>query len=205
MSSTDYKSLMPHDLQRYALTGLVNKVGLDKSLVDYICMGTVIQEVKTSNIAREAALGAGFSDRIPSHTVTMACISANQAITTCLGMMSMGVYDVCIAGGVEFMSDVPIRHSRKMRQLMLSANKAKTFGAKMNLLAKIRPDFLAPELPAIAEFSTNETMGHSADRLAATFGVTRREQDEFAVASHAKAKEAQEKGLLSDIIPVKVP
>ena len=46
--------------------------------------------MKTSNIAREAALGAGFSDRIPAHTVTMACISANQAITTCLGMMSQG-------------------------------------------------------------------------------------------------------------------
>ena len=77
------------------------------------------------------------------------------------------------------MSDVPIRHSRKMRNLMMSSTKAKTFGAKMNLLAKIRPDFLAPELPAIAEFSTNETMGHSADRLAATFGVTRKEQDDF--------------------------
>ena len=49
-----------------------------------------LQEVKTSNIAREAALGAGFSDRIPAHTVTMACISANQAITTCLGMMHQG-------------------------------------------------------------------------------------------------------------------
>ena len=69
-SGSDYKSLMPHDLQRYALTGLVNKTGIDKSLVDYFCMGTVIQEVKTSNIAREAALGAGFSDRIPAHTVT---------------------------------------------------------------------------------------------------------------------------------------
>ena len=45
--------------------------------------GTVIQEVKTSNIAREAALGAGFSQKTPAHTVTMACISANQAITTC--------------------------------------------------------------------------------------------------------------------------
>ena len=77
------------------------------------------------------------------------------------------------------MSDVPIRHSRKMRNLMMSSTKAKTFGAKMNLLAQIRPDFLAPELPAIAEFSTNETMGHSADRLAATFGVTRKEQDDF--------------------------
>ena len=54
---------------------------------------------------------------------------------------------------------------------MLSANKAKTVGAKLGLLAKLRPDYLAPELPAIAEFSTNETMGHSADRLAATFGV----------------------------------
>jgi len=120
-------------------------------------------------------------------------------------MMAMGVYDVCIAGGVEFMSDVPIRHSRKMRQLMLSANKAKTAGAKLSLLAKIRPDYLAPELPAIAEFSTNETMGHSADRLAAAFGVTRQEQDDFARRSHEMAKGAQEKGLLSDVVPVKVP
>lgn len=44
--------------------------------------GTVIQEVKTSNIAREAALAAGYSDKIPAHTVTMACISSNVAITT---------------------------------------------------------------------------------------------------------------------------
>lgn len=63
--------------------GLVTKIGLDKSVVDYIVMGTVIQEVKTSNVAREAALGAGFSDKTPAHTVTMACISSNQSITTC--------------------------------------------------------------------------------------------------------------------------
>jgi len=205
MSGTDYKSLMPHDLQRYAMIGLVNKLGLDKSLVDYICMGTVIQEVKTSNIAREASLGAGFSDRIPSHTVTMACISSNQAITTCLGLINAGVYDVCLAGGVEFMSDVPIRHSRKMRQLLMKVPKAKTLGAKLSLLGEIRPNFLAPELPAIAEFSTNETMGHSADRLAATFGVTRQEQDDFARRSHQMAADARDKGYLTDIIPVKTP
>merc|ERR1712156_213445 len=182
-----------------SLTGLVNKTGIDKNLVDYICTGTVIQEVKTSNIAREAALGAGFSDRIPAHTVTMACISSNQAITTCLGLMSQGVYDVCIAGGVEFMSDVPIRHSRKMRSLMLEANKAKTTGRMLGLLSKIRMDHLKPELPAIAEFSTGETMGHSADRLAATFGVTRQEQDDFARRSHGNADKAQKDGNLSDV------
>lgn len=55
---------------------------MDKNLVEYIVYGTVIQEVKTANIAREAALTAGFSDKTPAHTVTMACISSNQAITT---------------------------------------------------------------------------------------------------------------------------
>lgn len=57
-------------------------MNLDKDQVDYIVMGTVIQEVKTSNIAREASLGAGYSLKTPAHTVTMACISSNVALTT---------------------------------------------------------------------------------------------------------------------------
>ena len=74
------------------------------------------------------------------------------------------------------MSDVPIRHSRKMRQWMLASQKMKTPAKMLGHLSKLRPAFLTPELPAIAEFSTNETMGHSADRLAATFAVSRLEQ-----------------------------
>uniref|UniRef100_A0A7N8X1Y5 Trifunctional enzyme subunit beta, mitochondrial n=1 Tax=Mastacembelus armatus TaxID=205130 RepID=A0A7N8X1Y5_9TELE len=82
MSGTTYTDLMPHDLARAALQGLLNRTGIPKDAVDYIVYGTVIQEVKTSNVAREAALGAGFSDKVPAHTVTMACISSNQAMTT---------------------------------------------------------------------------------------------------------------------------
>ena len=63
-------------------SGLIRKVGCEPSAIDYVTIGTVIQEVKTSNIAREAMLGAGFSDRTPAHTVTMACISSNAAIAT---------------------------------------------------------------------------------------------------------------------------
>merc|ERR1719449_28489 len=136
----------------------------------------------------------------------MACISANQAITTGMGLIASGQCDTIVAGGVEFMSDVPIRHSRKMRKIMLDSQRAKTFGAKMGLLQRaLSPAAWAPELPAVAEFSTNETMGHSADRLAAAFGVSRAEQDDFARRSHMMAKDAQEKGLLSDVVPVKVP
>ena len=73
---------MPHDLARAALSGLLHRTSVPKDVVDYIIFCTVIQEVKTSNVAREAALGAGFSDKTPAHTVTMACISSNQAMTT---------------------------------------------------------------------------------------------------------------------------
>ncbi|XP_063087348.1 trifunctional enzyme subunit beta, mitochondrial isoform X1 [Cavia porcellus] len=205
LSGTSYKDLMPHDLARAALLGLLHRTSIPKEVVDYITFGTVIQEVKTSNVAREAALGAGFSDKTPAHTVTMACISSNQAMTTAVGLIASGQYDVVVAGGVELMSDVPIRHSRKMRKMMLDFNKAKTLGQRLSLLSKFRLNFLSPELPAVAEFSTSETMGHSADRLAAAFAVSRREQDEYALRSHSLAKKAQDEGLLSDVVPFKVP
>uniref|UniRef100_A0A7N6F6M1 Trifunctional enzyme subunit beta, mitochondrial n=1 Tax=Anabas testudineus TaxID=64144 RepID=A0A7N6F6M1_ANATE len=186
-------------------TGLLNRTGIPKDAVDYIVYGTVIQEVKTSNVAREAALGAGFSDKIPAHTVSMACISSNQAMTTAAGLIAAGQSDTIVAGGVEFLSDVPIRHSREMRKIMLSVNKTKTFGQRLGLIGKLRLSHFSPELPAVAEFSTGETMGHSADRLAAAFGVSRAEQDEFAARSHTLAKKAQDSGLLQDVISFKVP
>jgi acetyl-CoA acyltransferase len=204
MSGTQYSKLMPHELARHSLLSLLRKTGIDKELIDYIIYGTVIQEVKTSNIAREAALAAGFSNKTPAHTVTMACISSNQAITTGIGLIATGTYETVVAGGVEFMSDVPIRHSRKMRSLMLKSTKAKTPLQKLSLLASIRPDFFVPELPAVAEFSSGETMGHSADRLAAAFKTSRAEQDEYALRSHTVAKEAQDKGYLTDLVPFKV-
>jgi len=65
--------------------------------------------------------------------------------------------------------------------------------------------FLMPELPAVAEFSTNEVMGHSADRLCTAFNVSRTEQDDFARRTHSLAKKAQQDGNLSDLVPFKVP
>lgn len=102
--------------------------------------------MKTSNIAREALLAAGYNEHTPGHTVTMACISSNVAMTTGVGLIHSGVYDTIVAGGVEFMSDVPIRHSRAMRSLMLKANKAKTPMQKLGLLASIRGKHFIPDV-----------------------------------------------------------
>ncbi|KAK2855977.1 hypothetical protein Q5P01_004712 [Channa striata] len=205
VSGTSFADLMPHDLARESLLGLLERTGIRKDAVDYIIYGTVIQDVQTSNVAREAALTAGFCDKIPAHTVSMACISSNQAITTAIGLIAGGQCDGVVAGGVELLSDVPIRHSRKMRKTMMSLNKAKTLGQRLSLIGSIRPAHLMPELPSVVEFSTNEAMGHSGDRLAAAFGVSRKEQDEYALRSHSLAKKAQDEGLLVDVFAFKVP
>lgn len=202
-SGSAFKDHMAHDLQRAAIAGLVERVGIAESEIDHLISGTVLQEPKTSNIAREASLGANLSDRIPSHTTTLACISSNAAMAQASNMIQSGNADVVIAGGVESMSDPPIRFSQKLRKKMFASTKIKSFGGKLGLLKGIGLKDLAPELPAIAEFSTGEIMGQSADRLASAFGVTRQEQDAFALRSHTKAQEAQDKGILEkDIVPV---
>ena len=71
MTSTIYEDQLAVDLQRLAYQGLITKTALDKSDVDYVLAGTVIQEVKTSNIAREAAINAGFPSSIGAHTVAI--------------------------------------------------------------------------------------------------------------------------------------
>uniref|UniRef100_A0A7E4VH59 acetyl-CoA C-acyltransferase n=1 Tax=Panagrellus redivivus TaxID=6233 RepID=A0A7E4VH59_PANRE len=204
-SGTVFKDLMAVDLQRFALQELVKKTGIAFEDVGHVSCGTVIQEPKTSNIAREAWLTAGFPDTTPCNTVTLACISANVAITQIIGLLNSGYTEAGIAGGVELLSDVPIRYNRKTRSAMLSLQKAKTLPDKLKLGQTILQNLLKPELPAVAEFTSGETMGHSGDRLAAAFNVSRREQDEFAIRSHTLAQEAANKGLLSDIVPVFVP
>ena len=110
---------MPHDMLRTAVKGTVERSGIPIEAIDYTIGGTVIMEVKTSNVMREACLGAGIPITTPAHTVTMACISSNQAITSGMGYIASGAADVVLCGGVETMSDVPIRHSRAMRKHML--------------------------------------------------------------------------------------
>lgn len=101
------------------------------------------------------------------------------------------------------MSDVPIRFSREIRKRMLASRKVKSPGGYLGLLKGLKLKHLAPELPAIAEFSTGEVMGASSDRLSAAWGVTREEQDAFALRSHTMADKAHSEGLLrSEIIPV---
>ena len=207
-SLTGFQAMMPHQLLSQTFTAVLERTGVAATEVDYLCAGTVQQEVRTSNVTKEAAFLAGLPLSTPGHTVTMACISANQAVTSCMALLATGQAELCIAGGVEFCSDQPIKYPRLVRQMLMKAPRSKT-PSQLQEVGEMMKGFsvqsLMPELVDPREFSTNEVMGESADRLCEVWGVTRREQDEFGVRSHVLAHSAQQAGLLSDVIGVRVP
>jgi acetyl-CoA acyltransferase len=169
-------------------------------------MGCVIHNAATSNVARESLIGAGYNLATPASTVTQACISANRAITNTVEAIQAGVMTTAVAGGVESTSDAPVRISDNLKAVLLRAQKARGFKDYWSLLKQFKFKDLVPVAPAIAEFSTGQTMGQDADRLAARFGVTRLEQDEFSLRSHQLATQAWEEGKFdNEVVPVIFP
>lgn len=205
-SGTNYLGLTSYDLARLALRGILNKTGLEAEQIGLVVMGSVVQNVTTSNVARDAALGAGFSHRTPAHTVTMACISSNQAVVSAAEAIRSGQTDVAIAGGVEVLSDTPPQFPLSVRKRLYESQKYGSALEYRKLLQGLSPSEFLPTAPKVAEYSTGETMGESADRLAAAFDVSREEQDAYALRSHQQAAQATAAGKLeADILPTAVP
>jgi acetyl-CoA acyltransferase len=121
-------------------------------------------------------------------------------------LIRAGLADRIVAGGTETLSDPPIRVARPVRKRLFEARHAKGAMDYFELLEGLDPRDILPEAPSIEEFSTGEVMGESADRLAAAFDITRREQDEYALRSHRKAAAARDAGHLdSEVYRTAVP
>ncbi len=205
-SNGAFRSLMGWELGREAIKGLLAKTGLDPKVVDVVAMGAVVQDPRTSNLAREAMLGAGLPVTTPAFTTTLACISANVAATSVGDQIQLGRVDVAIAGGAESFSDPPIRLSKNLRQALVKMQKAKGPQGYLQILSTLSPADIVPDIPSAAEFSTGQTMGESCERLAKRLGVTRQESDEFAVRSHVLADRAWKEGRYADdVAAVPVP
>jgi acetyl-CoA acyltransferase len=205
-SGTHYAHLSALDLGKIVVTELLQRSGIHPNEVQELVFGNVIPSVKAPNIAREIVLGTGLPRKIPAHSVSQACASANQAITSGSDLIARGYADTVIAGGAESLSDVPILFSKKFADALVSASKQKSLSGKLAAFSKIRPKDLAPDAPAIAESSTGLTMGESAEKMAKANGITREEQDRFALQSHHRAAEATASGRFKDeVMQVVVP
>jgi acetyl-CoA acyltransferase len=205
-SGTDFKDVSAVELGKMAVRELISRTELDVDQIDHLVYGTVIQSIKEPNIAREVTLGSGIPPSVPAFTVGRACASANQAITSGAEPIALGLADVVIAGGAESLTDVPILFSPEMRNALVRASKARTMGERLKAFAAIRPRNLAPVTPAIAEPTTGLTMGESAEKMAQENGITREEQDRWALRSHQLAAAATADGRLTrEIVPAYLP
>ena len=194
------------DLGRFAVAELVQRTNLDGRLVDLLVYGTVLPSVTAPNIAREVALLPHFPRTLQAYTVGRACASANQAITDAADQIALGHADIAIAGGAESLSQVPILHSRGMSDVLVAASKAKSLSQRLSTFAQLRPRDLVPVTPAIAEPSTGESMGQSADKMAKLNGISREAQVRLALRSHQNAAAATADGrLTAEIVPVPLP
>jgi len=209
-SGTGYYDLMAWQLGRFAVKGLLAKTGVSPEDVDQVLMGCVATDIATTNVAREVALGAGLPVSIPAHTCTLACISSNLAFTNGANLIETGNADAVIAGGVESCSDADIKVTKRYRRFILDMtlyHRPKSLaGVLKHLKGMSLLDFLLPERPAVSEYSTGLLMGQTAERLSRRLGITREEQDQYAVDTHQRAIKAQEAGILArEIVPVVVP
>src|SRR5256714_1248508 len=205
-AGTTLKSLSAIELGKRAVAELIQRSEIDGKLVDAVVYGTVVPSVLAPNIAREVSLLPMLPKGVQSFTVSRACASANQAITDGADQIALGHADVVIAGGAESLSNVPILHSRGMSDALVTASKAKSMGGRIRALSRVRPRDLIPITPAIAEPSTGETMGESAEKMAKINAIPRANQDHFALRSHRLAAAGTEDGrLTAEIVPVFVP
>lgn len=206
-AGSDFATLDVLDLARAVIVELLQRSGVEPSDVDHVIYGNVTRPVQYSNLARELVMAAGLPKGTPAYTVTLACASGCQAITDATNLIERGYADVVIAGGVEMLSHVPIALSPKLARTLMSASQARSLGARLRTL--VRPNLsladLMPVTPSIAETSTGLSMGQSAELMAKLNGISRADQDAWALGSHRKAAAAWSDGRLAEeVAPVYV-
>jgi acetyl-CoA acyltransferase len=179
-------AVRPDDLAAIALRGLVTRLGLEPALVDDVLMGCAYPEGEQgTNVARIATLLAGFPDTVAGATINRFCGSSMTAVHYAAGQIAIGAGEAFICAGVESMTRVP------QGGFSFSPN----------------PRFRGPNTP-VAEFpiETYVSMGQTAENVADRYGISRIDQETFALASQQKAAAAVAGGRLSaELVPVEIP
>jgi len=195
-SGTVFRDLTAVQLARRAAQELLLRTAIDGREIDEVVFGQVVPSVLVPNIAREVSLLPQLPRTIPAYSLNRACASAGQALSYGYDQITLGHADVVLAGGAESLSDIPILHSKRMSQRLVELSKAKSAGARLGVLSRIRLRDLVPVSPAIAEPSTGESMGQSAEKMAKENNIAREAQDRLALLSHQRAAAAQSDGRL---------
>ena len=184
------KSFTATQLGAIAIKGAVEKAGISSAQVEDVLMGCVIQANLGQAPARQAAKFAGLPNEVNCTTINKVCASGMKAITLAAQSIMLGDAAIVIAGGMESMSNVPFY------------NDAMRWGNKYGNVQLI--DGLAKD--GLTDVYDGKAMGHAAELCASTCGVTRADQDAFAIESYQRSQAAVAAGKFdNEIVPVPIP
>ena len=184
------KDFSATQLGAIAIKGAIEKAGISPALVNDVLMGCVIQANLGQAPARQAAKFAGLPDEVNCTTINKVCSSGMKAISQAAQSILLGDADIVVAGGMESMSNVPY-YAASMR-----------WGNKYGNVSFI--DGLAKD--GLVDVYDGKAMGNAAEMCAETCGISRAEQDNFAIESYKRAQQATTEGkFTNEIIPVPIP
>ena len=203
-SWSDLNDVDPVELSTQVARELLFRAELRPQDVDQVIWGTVLSVVRSPNVAREVAMNLGMY-HCSGFSVSRACASGFQAIASAAQQIWSGECDVVLAGGVDVTSHAPVVYKKRVVDQLQKMQKLKGVGLLKELTHLNPMDFL-PTPPALTERYTGKTMGEHAEEMAQNFAISRRSQEELALASHRKAAEAVQSGkLANEIMTVQTP
>jgi acetyl-CoA acyltransferase len=208
-AGTLFNKLTAVDLGQMALRELLARTNLDAKLLNEVIVGNIGNPPEATNVARIIALEAGVPKNVPSFTVQRNCASGMQSISDAYFRIISGQADIIAAGGVESMSKVPLLFNEKATDKFANLMRARSLGGRLGTMMSFRPGDFTPVIGLLLGLTDGYcglNMGDTAEVLAKEFGLSRKEQDEFALRSHQLAEKATAEGVFKqEIVPVYLP
>ncbi len=198
--NTAYTNASNQDMMTAAMQGLIERYGLHGELLGEVAGGAVIKHSREFNLMRECVMGTTLNAATPACDIQQACDTGVESAIYIANKIALGQIEVGMAGGVDSTSNVPLVLGDKLRRILLSARRAKTFGERVKQFARIRFSDLAPVAPGIDEPRTGLSMGGHTEITASYYGIAREDQDRFALESHQKMAKAYDDGFFADML-----
>jgi acetyl-CoA acyltransferase len=205
---TSFNDLGAQDLGRMVTQELLERLNFDKEQIDEVIFGCVGQPAEAANIARVISLLAGIPITVPAFTVHRNCASGMEAAIQAMMKINLGDANCILAGGAESMSNIPFYLKKPLQDSLSMVQRAKTPIARLQAFLPFFGQYLNPMKALNIGLKLGLTdpvcglnMGDTAEVLVKEFGISREEQDQFALQSHLRAMAAREI-LREEIMPV---
>ncbi len=196
-AGTALKDITADALGAFVVKEIVARTGIDPQLIDEVIVGNAGMPAEAANIGRVIALRAGIPQRVPAYSVQRNCASGMQAASGAYAQIAAGLSDIAVVAGVESMSNYGFYTTKRLKDIFTAIGRSKSVWGKTMAGLSLRPRDLVPVVGltlGLTDPVSGFNMGQTAENLARDFGITRREQDEFALESHRKWAAANEAG-----------